>query len=269
MSGNGTFSITQTELRARPWEHLRGLTHAFSTRHESRERFFARVAEAHGLQPVMLHQVHSDRIHAIDSPPSSLLHGDALITGTAGLALVIKAADCLPVLLYDPDSRAIGAAHAGWRGTAQRIAAKTAGAMRAHYGAQPSRMLAVIGPGIQACCYEVGEEVIEAFKSQFDYWEHLLHGSEGENPADIKLPRQVMTNHDGMMRNLAVGRARLDLVEANRRQLIESGLRSANITTGAPCTACRTDLLYSYRREGKGTGRMHALIGLAKRLTQS
>ncbi len=257
MGQNSAFQITETLLAARPWRRLPGLVHGFSTRHVSRDDFFAHMGVGETLRPVLLRQVHSDRVHAVDwgkRAPAEALRGDALITATPGLALVIKTADCLPILLFDPKTRALGAVHAGWRGTVRRIAEKTVGAMRAQYGAEPSRLLAVIGPGIQACCYQVGEEVLEAYRAQFAYAEELFRGLEPENPAAIRLPRQVMVERRA--------RAHLDLERANRRQLLDAGLKPENIVTGAPCTACRTDLLYSYRREGPAAGRLHALVGM-------
>lgn len=262
MGQNSGFDITETLIEARPWRRLPGLAHGFSTRHVSRDEFFGRICDPRKPRPVLLKQVHSDRVHAVDAPPSAPPRGDALITATRGLALAIKTADCLPILLFDPVAGAAGAVHAGWRGTAQRITEKTVGALRAHYGAKPSRLRAAIGPGVHACCYQVGEEVLNVFRSQFPYAEELFRALEPENPADLKLPRQAMAQGHALMRRLSCARGRLDLEEANRRQLLDAGLRPENIVTGAPCTACRTDLLYSFRREGAAAGRLLALIAL-------
>jgi len=266
MERNSTFKITRTRLAARAWERLPGVAHAFSTRHVGQEAFLRRAFPgAAKQQPVMLRQVHSDVVHVVDRAPPGLLRGDALITATPGLALVVKTADCLPILLFDPQARAVGIVHAGWRGTLRRIAEKTVGAMRAHYCAEPARMRAVIGPGIHACCYQVGQEVLEAFRAQFAYAPELFRNFQPENPADIRIPRQVMSERTSIMRPLAPTSAHLDLEGANRRQLLDAGLRLENIVTGAPCTACRSDLLYSYRREGQATGRLFALIALCKK----
>jgi len=260
MAQPSSFEVGEACLLAREWKRQPRLLHGFSTRHTNREQFFSeRFA---GCRPVLLRQSHSDRVQVIGRAPASVLHGDAMITDRPGLALAIKTADCLPLLLFDPRRRAAGAVHAGWRGTLARIAEKTVGALRAHFGSDPAGILAVIGPGIQACCYEVGQEVIDKFRSQFPYAEELLRTLDEENPADIYLPRQVMTEGHPLMRNLAPARANLDLVEANRRQLRAAGLRSRNIISGAPCTACHTGLLFSYRREGQAAGRMYAAIAL-------
>ena len=262
MAQDSSFKITETLVVARRWQRLPALAHGFSTRHVTRDDFFARICAGKRLRPVLLRQVHSDHIHAVDAVPAAPPRGDALITATPGLALVIRTADCLPILLFDPPARAVGAVHAGWRGTLRRITEKTVNALRAHYRAEPTRMLAVIGPGIHACCYQVGEEVLEAFRAQFSYAEELFRGLEPENPADILLPRQLMVERRALMRPLGVMRAHLDLEAANRRQLLDAGLKPENIVTGAACTACRTDLLYSYRREGAAAGRLHALVAL-------
>lgn len=256
---NMGFRVTRNLITAREWEKLPGVIHGFSTRHSNRREFFARFSG----HRVPLKQIHSDVAHAVESPPAKLMPGDALLTNRPGLALEVKTADCLPILLFDPAVPAIAAVHAGWRGTVRRIAQKTAGALRKQYGADPARTRALIGPGIRACCYQVGEGVLEEFRAQFAYAEELFRGLETENPADVLLPRQTMFEHQGLMRGLAVSRARLDLEEANRRQLIEAGLNAENIITGAPCTACRLDLLYSYRREGAAAGRLFAAIQLA------
>jgi hypothetical protein len=254
-----SFEITGQWIAARRWKSEAGLLHAFSTRHTGRERFFASFP---GCRSVLLRQAHSDRVLLIAAPPRGMPRADAMVTDHAGLALALKTADCLPILLYDREHRAIGAVHAGWRGTAARIAEKAAGAMRAHFGCDPAHIEAVIGPGIQACCYQVGQPVIDKFRSQFPYAEELFKALDPENPADIRLPRQVMTEGSPPLRNLEAARARLDLVLANRRQLEQAGLRPHNIISGAPCTACHTDLLYSYRREGQAAGRLFSAIAL-------
>ena len=235
------------------------LRHAFGTR---------RVSPALG-QPgsaARLRQVHSDIVRVIDRPggarPTERLPGDALVTAIPCLVLTVATADCLPVLLADPEHRVVAAVHAGWRGTLKRIVEKTVGAMRRQFGTDPARIVAAFGPSIQACCYEVGREVIEEYRSQFPYASELFRKVEAENPADTMLPRQIMLEHTSFMRNLETGRGHLDLEEANRRQLLDAGVSPRRIESGAPCTACRTDLLFSYRKEGPGTGRLLAAIAL-------
>ncbi len=195
------------------------------------------------------------------------LVGDALITDRPGLLLSVQVADCLPILLADPERKVVAAVHAGWRGTAKRIAEKAVGAMRQEFGVDPKKLRAAIGPGVHACCYEVGREVLEAFAGQFPYWQKVVrrlpppppdvHWQQplfSPAPTAERRPRPALTSP-------AAERFYLDLVEANRRQLRAAGLRPQNIWASPLCTACRTDLLFSHRAEHGRTGRMMGLIG--------
>jgi hypothetical protein len=259
-----SFAVEDDFIYARAWRELPGIAHGFSTRHSERRRFFRRAAGGGKfIGPVFARQVHSDIVWPLKEAPQTAPAGDALVTATPGLALSVKTADCFPILLFDPGIPAAGVIHAGWRGTVKRIAEKAVGVMRAWYGADPGRMYAAIGPGIHSCCYEVGEEVIVAFRSQFTCADELFRNPRGQNPADIRLPRQVLTAGRPPLRDLAPGRACLNLEEANRRQLLAAGLKAENIAAGAPCTACRNDLLYSYRREGAAAGRLYAFVLLS------
>lgn len=199
----------------------------------------------------------------VDKPSTAAdLRGDALVTSTPGLALTVATADCLPVLLADPKRRIVAAVHAGWRGTLRRIVEKTVGVMRQRFAVDPAHLVAAFGPSIQVCCFEVGEEVVQEFRSQFPYAEKLFQLESGENPADVYLPRQLGVERQAFMRNLETGKAHLDLTEANHRQLLDAGVKSRNIHRAAPCTACNLDLLCSYRREGPKSGRLISAIGL-------
>jgi YfiH family protein len=184
------------------------------------------------------------------------------VTSTPGLALTVVTADCLPVLLADPKRRVVAAVHAGWRGTLSRIVEKTVGVMRQRLGVDPGNVVAAFGPSIQACCYEVGEEVMEEFRSQFTYASDLFDLESGENPADVYLPRQLGVERTAFMRNLGTGKAHLNLTEANYRQLVDAGVKPSRIHRAAPCTACNLDLLCSYRRQGPKSGRLISAIGL-------
>ena len=125
------------------------------------------AAGAKDLPLITLKQFHSDVIHVFDLPSTDPCRGDASITNRPNLLLAIQTADCVPILLVDPQKRAIAAIHAGWRGTLARIAAKTIGKMQMHFGTNPRDLLAAIGPSIGPCCYEVGTEVATQFLSQF------------------------------------------------------------------------------------------------------
>jgi polyphenol oxidase len=220
---------------------------------------------------VTLRQIHSDVIHRIDKPshepPSGdglkgdVLSGDGLITNTPGVLLAIQTADCLPVILVDTKRRAIGVFHAGWRGTVQRIVEKGVGEMLRCFGTRPRDLKAAIGPGIQTCCYEVGEEVRTKFESQFGYAADLFREVKDSDPVHEKYPLLFLTarapGHGELPPKIF-----LDLVEANRHQLLAAGVAAKNIDTSAPCTQCHTDLLFSYRGEKGKTGRMMAVAGM-------
>ena len=210
---------------------------------------------------VTLRQIHSDIIRFVDSPPASQLAGDGLITATPGLFLGIQTADCLPIILVDPKRRAVGVFHAGWRGTVKRIVEKGVGEMRRRFGSRPHDLKAAIGPGIQGCCYEVGEEVREKFESQFAYAEKLFREVEESDPVREKYPMLFLTAR-APGRNILPKKIFLDLAEANRQQLLGTGLSAKSIEVLPLCTNCRTDLLFSYRAEKGKTGRMMGVVGI-------
>jgi YfiH family protein len=213
---------------------------------------------------VTLRQVHSDIIRFVDAPPASQLAGDGLITATPGLLLGIQTADCLPIILVDSKHRAVGVFHAGWRGTVKRIVEKGVGEMRRHFGSRPRDLKAAIGPGIQGCCYAVGEEVRDKFESQFAYAEKLFREVEESDPVREKYPMLFLTarapGHSVLPKKIF-----LDLVEANRQQLLDVGLPAKSIVASPLCTNCRTDLLFSYRAEKGKTGRMMGVAGVRQK----
>jgi polyphenol oxidase len=210
---------------------------------------------------VTLRQIHSDLIHCITEVPKSALAGDGLITQTPGILLAILTADCLPVILADAKRRAIGLFHAGWRGTVKRMVEKGVGEMRRRFGTSPGDIRAAIGPGVHDCCYNVGPEVRTRFESQFDYGSELFREVEESDPVREKYPLLFLTarapGHSELPKKLF-----LDLVEANRRQLLATGVAAKNISASPLCTSCRTDLLFSYRAEKGVTGRMMAVAGI-------
>lgn len=171
-----------------------------------------------------LRQIHSDIVHSADRP-GCLGEGDALLSDIPGLWIGVKTADCLPILLVDTRHRAVAALHAGWRGTAAGIAAKTAAAMTARWGTRPEDLYAAIGPGIGRCCFEVGPEVAVEF---------------GEPPA----------------------RTHLDLAEINRRQMAEAGIPEACLSVAGLCTVCHAGAFHSFRRDREAAGRMMSAIRL-------
>jgi YfiH family protein len=224
---------------------------------ENRRRFQTAVG-APDLPLITLKQFHSDVIHLFDDAPADPCSGDASITNRPGLLLAIQTADCVPILLVDPQKHAIAAIHAGWRGTLARIAAKTIGKMQMHFGTNPGDLLAAIGPSIGPCCYEVGTEVATQFLSQFpdapDYFDEFRTGDE---PNPIQWLNMMPPGHQPPPKGVL-----LDLRKANRSQLLAAGLRPQNIHTIDLCTACHPDLLFSYRKQGPQSGRLISVIAL-------
>jgi purine-nucleoside/S-methyl-5'-thioadenosine phosphorylase / adenosine deaminase len=212
---------------------------------------------------ITLRQVHSDLIHRVQRVPQDHLVGDGLVTDTPGLLIGIQTADCLPVILVDTKQRAVGVFHAGWQGTVKRIVEKGVGEMRRWFGTLPRDIRAAIGPGIHKCCYEVGDEVRDQFHSQFEYAVDLFHEIKESDPIRERYPLLFLTarapGHSELPRKLF-----LDLVEANRRQLLSAGVSAKNITTSPLCTFCRPDLLFSYRAERGITGRLMGVAGIRK-----
>jgi len=210
---------------------------------------------------VTLRQVHSDIIHCVDLIPKQPLTGDGLLTATPGLLLAIQTADCLPVILVDAKRHAIGVFHAGWRGTVKRIVEKGVGEMFRCFGSRPGDIKAAIGPGIQGCCYEVGEEVRAKFESQFGYADTLFREVKESDPVREKYPLLFLTarapGHSDLPKKIF-----LDLVEANRRQLRAAGVMAKNIESSLLCTNFHTDHLFSYRAEKGKTGRLMGVAGI-------
>jgi len=188
---------------------------------------------------VTLKQMHSAlarKVGQAELAERASLWGDGLMTDESGVLLGIQTADCLPVLVADKRRRAVAAFHAGWRGTLKGIVQHGVKSMRREFESQPEDLTAAIGPGIGSCCFAVGVEVRDLFAARFSYAEELFIN--GEKP-------------------------HLDLVEANRRQLLAAGLSPDAIFTSNECTSCRTDRFFSYRAERAKTGRMMAVIGIA------
>ncbi len=209
-------------------------------------------------------QIHSDLIHVVRSAELERPAGDGMVTNIPEVVLAVLTADCFPVLLVDKKNHAVGAFHAGWRGTVQRIAVKGLGIMRHEYGTEPRDVLAVVGPGIQNCCYEVGEEVRSRFESQFAFADKLFHYTRDSDPVREKYPLLFMNmrapGHGDLCEKL-----HLDLQLANRLQLEEAGVPAKQISAISGCTACDTRRFFSHRAEKGHTGRMMAAIGIKKK----
>jgi len=200
---------------------------------------------------VSLQQIHSARLWQVEDgpgPPRLLeleggrlareypAEGDGLVTRARGVLLQVRSADCFPVLLYDPARHAGAAVHSGWRGTLAGIAGRAVRALGDRFGCDSAGIRAAVGPGIQKCCFEVGEEVRAQFAEAFP---ELVPAGAGPD-------------------------RRLDLRACIRRTLVLAGLRPEHIDLAPWCTCCRGELFYSYRREKAATGRMFNWICLAE-----
>jgi YfiH family protein len=200
------------------------------------EENFRRLAQAAGIRAsafVTVSQVHGDRVLKATEPSPGDLPGapqgeaDALWTDRAGVAVGVKTADCVPILIGDPDSGRVAAVHSGWRGTELRIAARAVEALAAA-GSPPGRLLAAVGPAIQACCYEVSEDLGERFAR--DLGEEVV--ARGFTKPHLDLPRAV------------------------RRTLEQAGVPPERIDVLECCTACDAERFFSHRR-GRGVKGLH------------
>ncbi len=210
---------------------------------------------------VQVKQIHSAIIHRVESPGLRTMAGDGLITKTSGLLLAIKTADCVPVLIADSKRRVVGAFHAGWRGTVARIVEKGVGEMRRQFGSLPRDLRVAIGPCIRRCCYSVGAEVRAEFESQFSFADDVFEEVFDSNAIHVKYPLLFLNKRAPGHGDLGP-EIHLDLVEANRRQLLDVGVREANISVIEGCTACDTKRFFSHRGEFGKTGRMMAVVGI-------
>lgn len=216
-----------------PW-----LVHGFGTGAWTEEDL-AGDRELDGFRAVVMRQTHSDIVHRVEAPPGSRLVGDALITRVPGLLLVVRTADCLPVLLVDAANRAVASVHCGWRGTRARILERTVRDMASAFGTKPARLAAALGPCIGPACYEVGPEVEASFR-------------------EAGFPAAVFRTGAGGAEG---GRASLDLRAANAWLLELCGVPGAGIAGVEACTHCDPDLL-SYRRDKGEPRRMYNFIGI-------
>jgi polyphenol oxidase len=201
-------------IRSPLLSNLAWIEHRFGTRNDP--------GSQHGMAG--LRQIHSARC-LVSNTPDCAGEGDALVTREPGLAVSVRTADCLPILLADRTHRVIAAVHAGWRGTAAEIVRRTLDTMGASFDTSPAQVVAAIGPGIGVCCYHVGEEVARQF---------------------------------GLARA-----GRIDLAGANRAQLESAGVPATQIDVLACCTYCDPARFHSYRRDKERSGRMISYIRIA------
>jgi hypothetical protein len=231
---------------------------------ENRRRFLKALGAPPSMKLITLKQIHSSSVlsvgenNATDAEPCQ---GDGLMTDQPGILLAIQTADCIPVLLADVKKKAVAAFHAGWRGTVKRIVESGVGKMRVAFRSRPQDLIAAIGPGIAACCYAVGEEVLTEFTSQFAYGRELFHEVSDSDPIRQKYPMLFLSARPPGHSNLGPS-LHLDLMEANRRQLLDAGLRLGAIAVIGDCTRCHNNRYFSYRAEQGFTGRMLSAIGI-------
>ncbi len=177
-------------------------------------------------QLTTVRQIHSDRVLIAEGMPGEVGVGDALVTSQPGMFVSIRTADCFPILIADPEKRVVAAVHAGWRGAISGICSKTIQAMERSVGSHPNDLLAVIGPGIAECCFEVGPEVAMQFEPFVEE------------------------------------RTRIDLEDVIYNQLCRSGLLRERIVKSGICTCCEGEMFHSFRREHEGAGRSISAIGV-------
>lgn len=209
--------------------------------------------------PIYAGQVHADGVARVGAGDfgKRVDSTDALITGEADVPLMIVVADCVPVSLYDPIKKAVGLAHAGWRGTAAGVVTKTVERMMDEFGTDPTDLVAGIGPSIGPCCYEVGPDVVDAFYSR----QPLI--------ADHVLADPDTASAGSFAGGLNEDRKMLDLWRAAALQLVTAGVFEANIDQSNRCTACNPGDFYSYRAGGGQTGRFAALMMLHEKTKRS
>jgi YfiH family protein len=207
---------------------------------ENREEIASFLKLNRDLHFVVANQTHSDNIVIVNkhetkgwrSAKDAVKDCDALITKEKGIVLTVLTADCVPILLYDPQQEVIAAIHAGWKGTKAKIVKKTVEKMQDEFACDSVNIVAAIAPSIGKCCYEVDEDVAKHF---FD-------------------------TKDAFSKN--ANKYMLDLPHINKQQLLEAKIKEKNIEMSAICTSCEVDSYFSYRKEQGCSGRFMSMIGM-------
>jgi len=238
---------------AAPWglalqcRALGSVAHGWTTRQlqlrgsdEAERAGWAAIGEAVGLTPdrlVRLAQVHGAAVHVATSQSCGTAEADIVMSDAVDRLVAVQVADCAPILTADRSGRFVAASHAGWRGTSADVAGVTVRTLADRYETEPEMLLVAIGPSVGPCCYEVGQELVDAFRAKS--W----------SEADCE--RWFVRRH---------GMLFLDIWRANADQLERAGVPLSQIFISQLCTACHRDWFHSYRRDGAGTGRLAGYI---------
>jgi YfiH family protein len=214
---------------------INGVVHGFANRNVGTD--VSGIKEQFDLSKVaQLKQIHSGDVIVVSDIENhrDTTEGDALVTNLRGVGIGVRTADCVPILLTDRNKSVIAAVHAGWRGTYLEVALNTVKLIESEFGIAPEEMIAVIGPSIKSCCYEIGADVADRFSEKFQ-------------------------NTDLYMSEIASSKYLLDLSKANKLMLQSVGVEEIEILD--ICTKCENNF-YSYRREGKGVSTQLSFIAL-------
>ena len=221
---------------------LPGVRHGFATRRGRLEDVIAapvaRLKQVHGADVLVLPGGEEDRSPFLHPKVDRRPRADALVTSAPGSAVAVAVADCLPVLMADPAMRVVAAVHAGWRGLAAGVIENAIETMATDFGVTPADLVVGIGPAIGPCCFEVGDEVVDAFEARG-------YGDEAR-----------------VVSNVAVGRPYCDLPAVAAAILASLGVLAENVASTGLCTKCNSDWLWSYRQDGDIAGRMVCGISL-------
>lgn len=244
------FDITSKEgifyYTIKSFDNVENVFHLFSTRMGwNRENTLENISKVFDVKLeniVVSNQVHGTNIAVVEDinfyKEKVYLNGvDGLITDKTNIALVTYYADCVPLFFLDPNKKVIGLAHGGWRGTVQNIGGKMINTMKEKYNSSIDDILVAIGSSIGPCCYEVGIDVYDEFKKRFEFYNEIFKFT-------------------------SKNKWHLNLWDANKKILMESGIHEGNISISNLCTSCNNDIFYSYRKEMGTKERMVAAIEL-------
>lgn len=213
--------------------------------HENRRRFLGLFGGRWLLTSVwQIHGSNVRHVQTVEEARNDTETFDAIVAPLPDVLLGVKTADCVPLLIADPSKGVVSAVHAGWRGLVSGIVPNALRLMRDEYGSRPEDLIVALGPAARACCYEVGQDVIEAIGRAFG-------------------------DQDGLLVATREGHALLDLHRAAASQLLQLGVNEDNLHIAPLCTMCRTDLFFSYRREKRLNGRVGRLMSVIGRASAS